>query len=332
MRVLDVEGRVLVVLPARDVQVEIQVGVGRAHEEEEPGAVGPDVLDQVAQRHEPPAPLAHLDLLALPVRARLPEVHLLDDQHLEEPALEPQRRERRLHRGDVGVMVGAPEVDRDPVAAGPLVAVVGEVGKQVGGRAVAAHDDPVLVVAEVPGAQVGRLLELRRGLAGPALRRRAGGAVHLGAPGAVGHAARLERAQRLGHRPRAVQLGLPEPARELRAVLVQVPALLAHHLLERLVAEPRGAAVRRAPAPRAPAPRAARPRSPARTRPRSRPPGTRARLPRLSREPRRHGLAQQVDLAAGVVDVELPRGVAARSPSAAAPGSRPPRPPARSRR
>ena len=58
-----------------------------------------------------------------------------------------------LQAGDVAVVVGAPDVDEQLEAAGELVAVVGDVGQQVGGLAVGLHEDAVLVVAEVGGAQ-----------------------------------------------------------------------------------------------------------------------------------------------------------------------------------
>ena len=58
-----------------------------------------------------------------------------------------------LQPGDVAVVVGAPDVDEQLVAAGELVPVVGDVREQVGGLAVGLHDDAVLVVAEVGGAQ-----------------------------------------------------------------------------------------------------------------------------------------------------------------------------------
>ena len=58
-----------------------------------------------------------------------------------------------LQRGDVAVVVGAPDVDEQVEAAGELVAVVGDVGQQVGGLAVGLDEHAVLVVAEVGAAQ-----------------------------------------------------------------------------------------------------------------------------------------------------------------------------------
>src|SRR3546814_5139683 len=60
-----------------------------------------------------------------------------------------------LQAGDGAGVIGAPDVDELLVAAGELVAVVRDVGQQVGGLAVALHEDAVLVVTEVGGAQPG---------------------------------------------------------------------------------------------------------------------------------------------------------------------------------
>ena len=65
-------------------------------------------------------------------------------------------------RGDVAVVVGAPDVDQQVEAPGELVAVVGDVGEQVGELAVALDQHPVLVVAEVGGAQPHRAVLRRR--------------------------------------------------------------------------------------------------------------------------------------------------------------------------
>ena len=154
MGVLHVVSRVLVVLAPRQVEVEIQVRSGRAHEEEELRAIGAHVLHQVAQRDELASPLAHLH--RLPARQ---EIHLLDDQDLQEVGLEAQRLQRGFHARHVAVMIGTPQVDRVPEAPRALVAMVGDVGQEVGRRAAALLHHAILVVAEAGGAQEGRLRE-----------------------------------------------------------------------------------------------------------------------------------------------------------------------------
>jgi hypothetical protein len=56
---------------------------------------------------------------------------------------------------DVAVMVGTPDVDQLVVAALQLLAMVADVGGEVGQLAVAALHDAVLVVAERRGAEPG---------------------------------------------------------------------------------------------------------------------------------------------------------------------------------
>ncbi len=75
-----------------------------------------------------------------------------------------------LEAAHVAVVVGAPDVDEELVAAGELVAVVGEVGQQVGRLAVGLHEDAVLVVAVVGAAQPDRAV----GVEGGAVRAQVG--------------------------------------------------------------------------------------------------------------------------------------------------------------
>ena len=69
-----------------------------------------------------------------------------------------ERLDRGPHPRDVAVMVGAEHVDQPVEAALELVPVVGDVGGEVGRLAVGADQDPVLVVAELGGAQPERAL------------------------------------------------------------------------------------------------------------------------------------------------------------------------------
>ncbi len=61
-----------------------------------------------------------------------------------------------LQSSDVTVVIRTPDVDQQVVAAGELVAVIGDVGQQVRGLAVGLDEHAVLVVAEVGGAQPDR--------------------------------------------------------------------------------------------------------------------------------------------------------------------------------
>ena len=146
--VLHVEDRVLVRLRGDQVEVDGLAGVERLEQEGEPGHVGADLVDEVVEQHEVAGPLRQPHLLAAPH-----ERHELAEDDLELVGLVAERLHAGLQARDVAVVVGAPDVDEQLEAAGELVAVVGDVGEQVGGLAVGLHEDPVLVVAEVGGAQ-----------------------------------------------------------------------------------------------------------------------------------------------------------------------------------
>ena len=81
------------------------------------------------------------------------------------------RLHRRLHALDVAAMVGAPHVDHVAEAALELVAVIGDVGGEIGVAAVRLHQRPVDVVAERGRAEQ-RLLAILPVLDRRALRRR----------------------------------------------------------------------------------------------------------------------------------------------------------------
>ena len=79
-------------------------------------------------------------------------------QRLEALGVGAERLDRGPDPGHVAVVVGAEDVDQAVEAALQLVPVVGDVRRQVGRLAVGADQDPVLVVAEVGGAQPERVL------------------------------------------------------------------------------------------------------------------------------------------------------------------------------
>ena len=119
------------------------------------GRVDADVVDQrvegdelaLALRH--PRPLAALD-----------DVDELHDRRLVGLGPVAERLERRLHPRDVAVVIAAERRDQVVEAARELVAVVGDVGREVGRLAVAADQHPVLVVAERRRPEPGRALAL----------------------------------------------------------------------------------------------------------------------------------------------------------------------------
>ena len=95
-------------------------------------------------------------------------------------------------------MVGAPDVDEVFPPALELVAVVREVGQEIGGIAVGLHEHTVALVAEVGGTQPRRAVLL----------------VHEPTAAEIG--------EHLGHRAALVQRALREPRVELHADAVEV--------------------------------------------------------------------------------------------------------------
>ena len=156
---LHVEDRVLVGLAGDQVEVDGLGGVDRLQQVGEAGGVGADLVEQVVERDEVAGALRDRDRARRPARARLTS-WVIDDLQL--VGVVAERLHGGLHPRHVAVVVGAPDVDEQVEAAGELVAVVGDVGQQVGVLAVALDQHPVLVVAEVGGAQPDRAVRRRR--------------------------------------------------------------------------------------------------------------------------------------------------------------------------
>src|SRR5699024_3690102 len=107
--------------------------------------------------------------------AVLQQVDQLHQDHVQTAAVQADGVHRALHAGHMAVVVGAPHVDGLVKAAGgQLVVVVGDVGGKIGGDAVGADQDLVLVL--LGGAVVGLFLVGRAVLGGIL-----GAAVHDGA-------------------------------------------------------------------------------------------------------------------------------------------------------
>mmetsp|Transcript_20389 Transcript_20389/g.78156 ORF Transcript_20389/g.78156 Transcript_20389/m.78156 type:complete len:636 (-) Transcript_20389:435-2342(-) len=210
MGVLHIEHRVLVVLLQRQVDVEGELGVGLAADQEEAHRVAAGPVHQVAQRHIGAGALGDLDLLAV--------LHDRDHlvQHIVREALrdaEVDRLQAGAHPGDGAVVVGALDVDALRVAALELVDVIGHVGHEVGVATFLLAHHAVLVVAVVGGAQP------------------QGAALLVGL--ATGHQA-LDRLLQL---PAGVDAALQEVAVELQAKGLQVQVLLVAQIGHRELAD-----------------------------------------------------------------------------------------------
>ncbi len=155
VRVLHVVDRVLVAVLGPQVDVEVDRRVGRVAGERVAGGVDADGLDDVLQGHHGPHALGHPHRSAL-----LQEVDHLADEDLQGARLVAEGPADRLHPAHVAVVVGPEHEHELAEAALALVQIVGAVGGEVGPRAVGLLEHPVLVVAELGGAQPGRALGL----------------------------------------------------------------------------------------------------------------------------------------------------------------------------
>ena len=144
VRVLDVVNRVLRVLLDREVEVEVEQGVGLAHVEEEAGGVDRHLVEQVAELDRLAGALAHAHDLAV--------AHQADELHqddLELVRILADGVHRALHAGHVAVVVAAPDVDEQVKAAVEFVLVVGDVRREIRRVAVGADEHLVLLAAEL---------------------------------------------------------------------------------------------------------------------------------------------------------------------------------------
>ena len=144
VRVLHVVDRVLAGALAGQVDVDVERLVVGAGHEEVAQRVDADGVGELVDRDDVAAALAH---------ALAGHRDHLVQQHLDPLGVVPQAAGRGLQPPHVAVVVGAEHVEQALVAARQLVLDVGEVGPEVRGRPVGAHEHAVLVVAEGRRAQ-----------------------------------------------------------------------------------------------------------------------------------------------------------------------------------
>ena len=155
MGVLDVVDRVLGALLLGQLDVQVDPGRGRPRAEVPARRVRPDLGQQLVEADELAGALAHADLDAVAHEADPGHQHPLHRLGIESqrPGGSPVARHRP-------VVVLAPEVDQLREAAAELLRDVAEVRRKVGGLAVRADDDPILVVPERRRAEPGRSIGL----------------------------------------------------------------------------------------------------------------------------------------------------------------------------
>ena len=144
-----------------EVEIEVHVRIKRLLKKEPARSVQPHLLDKLFERHEDALALGHLELLAA-----LHEPHRLHRQHLHASGVESERLERALETGPVAVVVRTEDIyARVEFPRYEPVAVVRDVRKHIGRRAVAPHEDTVLRIAVRGGLEPNRAILLVHGAA-----------------------------------------------------------------------------------------------------------------------------------------------------------------------
>ena len=147
MGVLHVVDRVVHGLLLDQFQVEVELGVGLAGQEHEAGGVGSDFVHNVFQGLELSGAGGHGNGFA-----RFEQVDQIDQDDAQ-AALFAESLARGHHARHVAVMVRAPDVHHEVEAPFEFVVVVGDVGREIGGVAVAFAQHAVLVVAQLGGLE-----------------------------------------------------------------------------------------------------------------------------------------------------------------------------------
>ena len=160
MRILDVVDRVFVRSLLREIEIEIQLAVEGAHQEEIPRCIDADLLHQFPQRHRLPRALAQLYDLTVTI-----ETHHLQEKHRKLLGIVPECRHRRLDTGDIAVMIRPPDVDEPAEAARVLVVMIGDIRGKIRRYTVVAEDHTILVIPVVRRAQPDRTVLLIGGAA-----------------------------------------------------------------------------------------------------------------------------------------------------------------------
>ena len=137
--VLDVVDGVLAVLLDRKVEVKVHLGGRLACVEDEARAVDGHLVQQIAELDRLTGTLRHGDDLSV-----ADELDQLHQQDIELVAVVADGVHRALEAHDMTVMVGAPDVDQLLEAAVEFILVIGDIGGEVGGVAVAADQHIVL--------------------------------------------------------------------------------------------------------------------------------------------------------------------------------------------
>ncbi len=146
--VLHIVNRVLVRSLSGQIQVEIEGTLSATGDKKEPRHVHAHLGKQLLHLDGATGAFRHLDRLAI-----LQQVDLLHDQHLETILRITQSHERRLHAGDVAVVIRPPQIVQLDKIAVVFVDVIGDIDEKVGRLAFFGHQDPILFIAELRRAE-----------------------------------------------------------------------------------------------------------------------------------------------------------------------------------
>ena len=150
MGVLHVKDRIVLRLLGDLGKVEIERLVVAPGQHDKAEDVLADLVDDLAQGDEGAGALRHAHRLAL-----VEQIDELAQFDVERRGAVGHRLDRGLHALDIAAVVGAPDIDQLGKAAAELVAMIGDVGGEIGPRAVGFFERPVDVVAELGGAEQG---------------------------------------------------------------------------------------------------------------------------------------------------------------------------------
>ncbi len=132
VRVLYIKNWIFARLLFGQLQIEIEMGVGSAHEKEEARGIPADLFQDLPQRDEFSEPFAHSDRLA-----SAGELDHLNQHDPEEIGVKSKRLDGRLQPLDVPVMVRSPNIDQFLEAPLQLIPMISDIAREVSQIAVA---------------------------------------------------------------------------------------------------------------------------------------------------------------------------------------------------
>ncbi len=148
MGVLHVEHRIFARLFLRQFQIEVEMAIRLAHEEEKPRRVASDFLEHVFESNEFAGAFAHAHRFAA-----AGELDHLDQHHLQSVGIVTQALHRRLQARHIAMMIGAPDIDQFGKLTLKFVAMIGDVGGEISQLAVALDHRAIFIVAELRRAK-----------------------------------------------------------------------------------------------------------------------------------------------------------------------------------